>query len=55
MENTTLLLIDFQNDYFPSFKDAKWKLDNTEDAANNALLLLERIQRKKYEYCSCKT
>ncbi|WP_108063024.1 cysteine hydrolase family protein [Poseidonibacter lekithochrous] len=46
MENTTLLLIDFQNDYFPSFKDAKWKLDNTEDAANNALLLLKEFREK---------
>jgi nicotinamidase-related amidase len=46
MKNTALILIDFQNDYFPSFKEAKWKLNNTEKAASNALRLLENFREK---------
>lgn len=40
MSHTALLLIDLQNDYFPSFKDAKWPLENMESAAKNAQQLL---------------
>lgn len=47
MNNTALILVDFQNDYFPSFKDAKWQLDNTEAAASNALKLLEKFRQKQ--------
>jgi len=46
MENIALLLIDFQNDYFPSFDGAKWKLNNTEKSAENALKLLAKFREK---------
>ena len=46
MKNTVLLLIDFQNDYFPSFDGAKWKLEGTELAASNALKLLEKFRKE---------
>ena len=34
---TALMLIDFQNDYFPG---GKWELEGTYRAANNAAVLL---------------
>ena len=40
MSDTALLIVDFQNDYFPTFPGAKWPLDNTEAAAANAAKLL---------------
>lgn len=46
MKNTALILIDFQNDYFASFKDAKWQLNKTEDAAQNALKILTKFREK---------
>ena len=46
MKNTVLLLIDLQNDYFESFENAKWKLKNTEEAASNALKLLNKFREK---------
>ena len=46
MGNTALLLIDLQNDYFESFENAKWKLKNTEEAASNALKLLNKFREK---------
>lgn len=47
MKNTALLLIDFQNDYFSSFNGAKWKLDNIENSASNALKLLTKFREKE--------
>ncbi|PLY07899.1 MAG: cysteine hydrolase [Arcobacter sp.] len=47
MKNTALLLIDFQNDYFSSFEGAKWKLNKTEEAANNALKLLTKFREEE--------
>lgn len=49
MKNTALILVDFQNDYFESFEEAKWKLNKTEDAAKNALLLLNKFREKQLE------
>jgi len=49
MKNTALVLIDFQNDYFPSFEGAKWKLDNTEAAAANGLKLLEKFRENNMD------
>lgn len=49
MKNTALVLIDFQNDYFPSFEGAKWQLDNTEAAASNGLRLLEKFRSKNMD------
>lgn len=46
MENTALLIVDLQNDYFPTFKDAKWQLNKTEDAAYNALRILNKFREK---------
>ncbi|WDE03401.1 cysteine hydrolase [Thalassomonas viridans] len=40
MTNTALLLIDFQNDYFPGYPGAKWPLSGTEAAAEKAGSLL---------------
>ena len=40
MSDTALLIVDFQNDYFPTFPSAKWPLDNTEAAAANGAKLL---------------
>lgn len=40
MSDTALLIVDFQNDYFPTFSGAKWPLDNTEAAAANGAALL---------------
>jgi nicotinamidase-related amidase len=46
MENTALILIDLQNDYFESFEGAKWQLNNTEKAASNALRILTKFREK---------
>ncbi|UTW02640.1 cysteine hydrolase [Amphritea atlantica] len=42
--NTALLLIDFQNDYFPG---GKWELKNTQLAADNAAQLLTAFRQKQ--------
>lgn len=47
MGNTALLLIDYQNDYFPSYNGAKWPLSETENAANNGAKLLSLFREKK--------
>ena len=47
MSNTALLLIDFQNDYFPSYEGAKWALSETEKAAEKGAQLLETFREKK--------
>lgn len=47
MNNTALLLVDFQNDYFPSYCEAKWPLSETETAANNGAKLLSLFREKK--------
>lgn len=46
MENTALVLIDLQNDYFGSFEGAKWKLHETDKAASNALKILNKCREK---------
>ena len=46
MENTALVLIDLQNDYFGSFEDSKWPLHETEKAASNALKILNKFREK---------
>lgn len=40
---TALMLIDFQNDYFPG---GMWELEGTEVAANNAAMLLKTFREK---------
>ena len=47
MKKTALVLVDFQNDYFSSFKEAKYQLNKTEEASTNALNLLEKFREKK--------
>lgn len=47
MANTALLLIDFQNDYFPTYEGAKWALSGTEAAASNAQNLLAKFREKQ--------
>lgn len=47
MNNTALLLVDFQNDYFPSHKGAKWPLAETEAAVDNGAKLLSLFREKK--------
>ncbi|MFS1464013.1 cysteine hydrolase family protein [Vibrio lentus] len=47
MKNTALLLIDFQNDYFPSYEGAKWGLSETEKAADKGAQLLATFRSKK--------
>lgn len=49
MENTALLIVDFQNDYFQTFKNAKFPLEKTEDALSNTKKLLESFRKKKME------
>lgn len=44
MKNTALLLIDFQNDYFESFKDSKFPLHNCEEASSNASKILQKFR-----------
>lgn len=46
MENTALLIIDLQNDYFESFEGAKWQLYKTEEAAENTLKILNKCRKK---------
>jgi len=46
MENTALIIIDLQNDYFGSIKDAKWPLYKTEKAAENTLKILTKAREK---------
>ncbi len=41
---TALLLIDFQNDYFPG---GKWELENTQLAADNGAKLLAAFRKKQ--------
>ncbi|SEQ86856.1 Nicotinamidase-related amidase [Amphritea atlantica] len=42
--NTALLLIDFQNDYFPG---GKWELTNTQRATDNGAKLLAAFRQKQ--------
>ncbi|MDO5638991.1 MAG: cysteine hydrolase family protein [Neisseria sp.] len=44
MADTALLIIDFQNDYFPGFPGAKWPLAGTEAAAANGAALLAKFR-----------
>ncbi|MBU3015154.1 cysteine hydrolase [Poseidonibacter lekithochrous] len=46
MKNTALIIVDLQNDYFPTFQTAKWKLDKTEDATFNALKILKQCREQ---------
>lgn len=46
MTNTALLVIDFQNDYFPTYEGNKWALSGTEGAAANGAELLAVFRRK---------
>ena len=46
MKNTALIIVDFQNDYFEDFIDAKFVLENTLEASTNAALLLETFREK---------
>ncbi|MDN2665898.1 cysteine hydrolase family protein [Vibrio sp. 14N.309.X.WAT.E.F5] len=48
MKNTALLLIDFQNDYFPSYEGAKWALSKTEKAAEKGAQLLSAFRDKQF-------
>ncbi|WP_274878647.1 cysteine hydrolase family protein [Vibrio harveyi] len=47
MNNIALLLVDYQNDYFPSYDSAKWPLSETEVAAENGATLLSLFREKK--------
>ena len=44
MSNTALLLIDLQNDYYPTYDGAKWALSGTEKASDNAATLLAKFR-----------
>lgn len=46
MSNTTLIVVDFQNDYFPTFDGAKWPLDDAVAAAENGARLLAAFREK---------
>ena len=46
MSNIALLLIDFQNDYFPSYDGAKWPLEGTELAAEKAASLVASFREQ---------
>ena len=46
MTNIALLLIDFQNDYYPTYSGAKWALSGTEAAASNAAILLTEFRQQ---------
>lgn len=48
MAKTALLLIDFQNDYFPSYDNAKLALSGTEAAAKQGAKLLAAFREKKF-------
>jgi len=45
MSNTALLLIDLQNDYYPTYDGAKWPLSGTEKASDNAAALLSQCRK----------
>ncbi|MEP5153525.1 cysteine hydrolase family protein [Planktotalea sp.] len=45
MTHSALILIDIQNDYFPSFPAAKYPLPHMEAAAENAALLLTKARK----------
>ena len=47
MSTMALLLIDFQNDYFPTYEGAKWALSGTEAAAQNGAALLAKFREKE--------
>jgi nicotinamidase-related amidase len=47
MSTIALLLIDFQNDYFSTYKGAKWALSGTEAASLNAAKLLTKFRQQK--------
>lgn len=47
MSNTALLLIDLQNDYYPTYDGAKWPLSGTEIASKNAASLLAQFRDNK--------
>lgn len=44
MTNTALILVDFQNDYFPTYNGAKWPLHEPEIAVNNGAKLLQAFR-----------
>lgn len=46
MDNIALVLVDYQNDYFPSYLGAKWPLLETERAARNGAVLLDLFRQK---------
>jgi len=46
MKNTALIIVDFQNDYFEDFENAKFVLENTLEASTNAGLLLKTFRDK---------
>ncbi|MCW0469899.1 hypothetical protein OH492_15685 [Vibrio chagasii] len=50
MSNTALLLIDFQNDYFPSYEGAKWALSETEKAAEKGAQIDQDIKARTINY-----
>ena len=45
MENTALVLVDVQNDYFPSFAGSKMALPHMDAAAHNAARLLAQARQ----------
>jgi len=47
MSNTALLVIDFQNDYYPTYDGAKWPLSGTEIASKHAARLLAQFRDNK--------
>jgi nicotinamidase-related amidase len=47
MSTTALLLIDLQNDYYPTYDGAKWPLTETEIASKNAATLLTQFRDNK--------
>jgi len=44
MTDKALILVDFQNDYFPSFPEAKFPLHEPEKAVKNAALILKQFR-----------
>lgn len=44
--DTALLLVDFQNDYYPSYPGAKWKLVDTEQKSALAAKLLKKFREQ---------
>ncbi len=49
MENTALILVDFQNDYFSSFEGSKFPLVNSEETSLNASKILEQFRNKSLD------